>query len=62
MDVIVSTILLLFHVLTGTAQSQTWRRKASTHQLLATILTASTAQQQPLQWLRKPDTDGSNLA
>ncbi|SFS98633.1 putative glycoside hydrolase [Paenibacillus sp. BC26] len=44
MDVIVSTLLLLFHVLTG-SDAQAGAQSASTHQLLATMLAAPNSQQ-----------------
>ncbi|RAP75540.1 putative glycoside hydrolase [Paenibacillus montanisoli] len=47
MDVIVSALLLLFHVLTGSG-AQTGPQSASTQQLLTTIMTAPAAQQQQL--------------
>ncbi|WP_308638733.1 putative glycoside hydrolase [Paenibacillus silvisoli] len=55
MDVIVSTLLLLFHVLSGTG-AQTGPQSASTHQLLATLLTAPAAQQQPGGTVQPPST------
>ena len=46
MDAIVSALLLLFHVLTGSS-SATGTETASTHQLLATLFTAPAAGLQP---------------